>query len=192
MCCLVLLLTHPALFLCDHGSEVDRVLGTDHPELCVPSFATGKGCERTELAALLPNWVRLYQGQKQKVGAFSVHPRGTFCHPLRVAFRPCAHNEAGHHGRKPTSALPSCVLSLSSSPRSLFRAMKCLPPVSQWLPGILIGESYGLIAFPSGLAAIAAGSVCLLFKVLKWNERRRSFCLPNSQIQLLARTYSVF
>lgn len=43
-----------------HGSEVDRVLGTDHPEMCVPSFATGKGCEWTELAAVLPNWVRLY------------------------------------------------------------------------------------------------------------------------------------
>lgn len=43
--------------------------------------------------------------------------------------------------------------------------MKRLPPVLEWLPGILIGESCGYISFLSSLAAKAAKSVCLLFKV---------------------------
>lgn len=69
------------------------------------------------------------------------------------------------------------------------RAIQCLVLVSERLPGILMGMSCGTVSFPSGLPALTANS--LLF-YLQLNERRRSFCLPNSQIQLLGRKYSVF
>lgn len=91
-----------------------------------PPSSPLKGCKGTKLAAAPPNWVRLFQGQKQKVCACSMHTRVTFF-SLRVAFRLCAHSEVGHRGREPTSGLTPCVPSLSSFPGTPFRAPKCLP-----------------------------------------------------------------
>lgn len=48
-----------SLFLYDHSSEVESG-HRSFQVVCPPSFTTMKGSEMTKLAAVLPNWVRLF------------------------------------------------------------------------------------------------------------------------------------
>lgn len=97
--------------------------------------------------------------------------------------------EAGHHGCESYSTLGPVLFLCSPSPgHPVEPAIQCLLAISESLWNTE-GISCGTVSFPSGLPALTANS--LLFH-LKLNERRRSFCLPNSQIQLLGRKYSVF
>lgn len=96
-------------------------------------------------------------------------------------------------GCVPIRAMNAVLLCVLCSLLSFARPLQ-----SRKMPTSHLGESpwntAGNVLWCGFLPFQLAGITCklpLLFG-LKWNERRRSFCLPNNQIKLLGRKYSVF